>query len=78
MGSFLGGAASGPQYAPPLPAAPPPAPTPVDQTTVDAASRSKAALAAQGGYSSTILTGGQGVQDKANVASPQLKTMLGQ
>jgi hypothetical protein len=63
-------------YAPPnLPAPPPPPPTPVDKTVEDAAARTRAQLAAAGGFGGTLLTGGQGVGPPAPVGS---KTLLGQ
>jgi hypothetical protein len=54
------------------PAAPP---TPVSAQAEDAAARTKASLAAAGGYGGTIQTGGQGVSGTAMV---QNKTLLGQ
>jgi hypothetical protein len=61
------------QYAP-LPAAPAAPPTPVDAGSIAAAQSTKAALAAGGGYGSTILNGGQGITTQAPVAG---KTLLG-
>lgn len=58
-----------------MPAPPPPPPTPVDKASVDAAARTKAQLAAAGGFGGTIATSGQGVTDPAKV---QGKTLLGQ
>ena len=58
-----------------MPAPPPPPPTPVDKTVEDAAARTKAQLAAAGGFGSTILTGGQGVTTPALTTN---KTLLGQ
>ena len=62
-------------YAPPLPAPPPPPPTPVDKTAEDAAARTRAQLAAAGGFGGTILTSGQGVPTPALTTG---KTLLGQ
>lgn len=62
-------------YAPPMPAPPPPPPTPVDKTAEDAAARTKAQLAAAGGFGGTIQTGGQGVTTPAFTTN---KTLLGQ
>ncbi len=62
-------------YAPPIPAAPPPPPTPVDKGAEDAAARTKAQLAAAGGYGGTMATSGQGV---GGTASVQMKSLLGQ
>jgi len=62
-------------YAPPMPALPPPPPTPVDKAASDAAARTKAQLAAAGGFGGTILTGGQGVTTPALTTN---KTLLGQ
>ena len=63
-------------YAPPMqPAAPPLPSTPVDKTAEDAAQRTKAQLAAAGGFGDTLLTGGQGVTARAPVIA---KTLLGQ
>lgn len=61
-------------YVPPQIATPAPPPTVVDKEVVDAANRTKANLAAQGGYSSTNPTGGQGAEGTAQV---QGKTLLG-
>lgn len=58
-----------------MPAPPPPPPTPVDQTVEDAAARTKAQLAAAGGFGSTTLTSGQGVTTPAFTTN---KTLLGQ
>ena len=74
MGIFSPPAAQMP-YVPPLPPAPPPPPTPVDPAAERAAAETKAKYAAAGGFGSTLLTGGQGVQGVANV---QGKTLLGQ
>ncbi len=60
---------------PPMPAPPPPPPTPVDKMAEDAAMRTKAQLAASGGFGGTIATGSQGVGGNARV---QGKTLLGQ
>jgi hypothetical protein len=63
-------------YAPPMmPASPPSPPTPVDKAASDAAERTKAQLAASGGFGSTLLTGGQGVSAPARTGN---KTLLGQ
>jgi len=62
-------------YAPPMPAPPPPPPTQVDKTVEDAAARTKAQLAAAGGFGGTIQTGGQGVTTPALTTN---KTLLGQ
>jgi hypothetical protein len=58
-----------------MPAPPPPPPTPVDRAAEDAALRTKAQLAAAGGFGGTIATSGQGVTTPARV---QGKTLLGQ
>jgi hypothetical protein len=57
-----------------MPAPPPEPPKPVDRASVEAASRTKAQLAAAGGYGGTIATSGQGDTSSANV---QGKTLLG-
>ena len=63
-------------YAPPMmPAPPPPPPTPVDKTVEDAEARTKAQLAAAGGFGGTMQTGGQGVTTPALTTN---KTLLGQ
>ncbi|HZP98294.1 MAG TPA: hypothetical protein VFB13_02070 [Reyranella sp.] len=64
-------------YVPPIASlpTPPSPPTPVDKAAEDAASRTKAELAAQAGYGSTNPTGGQGV---TTPASTTYKTLLGQ
>jgi len=63
-------------YAPPmLPAPPSPVPTPVDKAAEEAAARTRAQLAAAGGFGGTLLTGGQGVTGPALV---QRKTLLGE
>jgi hypothetical protein len=63
-------------YAPPMqPALPPPPPTPVDKSVEDAAARTKAQLAAAGGFGGTTLTSGQGVTAPATTTN---KTLLGQ
>lgn len=61
-------------YVPPMAAPPPSPPTPVDKSVEEAAARTKAQLAAAGGFGGTMLTGGQGVTDPAKV---QGKTLLG-
>jgi hypothetical protein len=62
-------------YAPPINIpTPAPAPTPVDKSVTDAAARTKADLAAAGGYSSTNSTSGQGASGTAQVLG---KTLLG-
>ncbi len=58
-----------------MPALPPPPPTPVDKAATDAAARTKAQLAAAGGFGGTVLTGGQGVTAPALTTN---KTLLGQ
>jgi hypothetical protein len=65
-----------PSYTPPVQTvqAPPPPPTPVDASVVNAANQTKARLAASGGASGTMLTGGQGVAAPAMVNN---KTLLG-
>jgi len=58
-----------------MPAPPPTAPTPVDKEVEAAAARTKAQLAASGGFGGTLLTGGQGVTAPARTSN---KTLLGQ
>jgi len=48
---------------------------PVDKTVEDAAARTKAQLAAAGGFGGTIQTGGQGITAPSFTTS---KTLLGQ
>jgi hypothetical protein len=62
-------------FAPPMPTPPPPPPTPVDKVAEEAAARTKAQLAAAGGFGNTLRTGGQGVTAPALTTN---KTLLGQ
>lgn len=71
MGAIFGGSK------PATVAPPPPLPERTDPSIEDARKRAQLAASRRRGRRATVLTGGQGVTDVANVDQPQAKTKLG-